>query len=256
MERNKNNKKWIIFGFVIFVLAVLVAVGPILFTKYMRNKWQNGPKYKTSNILINVNGILKKSSQNEVYLAGDNKLFYIIEDISEDDLNSNLETKVSITGKIKIPKADVAVDGNPVRLYISVENIESLEKPSSKERKSFADVDKLAEIEREKILNKSKIRLNVNAALNKSILFDVTRGTLTLENRKTINENATKEVPILIDEFGDKVILVGKDKIKNFVNKKIVCLGRELPSTDVPVNAGETVFEIYEVYDADYKKLI
>lgn len=254
MERNKNNKKWIIFGFVIFVLAVLVAVGPILFTKYMRNKWQNAPKYKTSNILINVVGTLKKSSQNEVYLAGENKLFYIIEDISEEDLNSNLDKKISVTGKMKMPKGDVTVDGNPVRLYISVEKIDIPGQVSTE-----VDKDKLnavVESEREKTLKKNKIRIMVNAVLDKSILFDVTRGTLTLESRKTIKGDKTKEIAVLIDEFGDRVILVGKDKIKNFVNNKIVCLGRELPSTDVPISAGETIFEIYEVYDADYKKLL
>lgn len=255
MELNKNNKKWIAFGVIIFILAVLVAVGPILVTKYMRNKWQNAPKYKTSSILINVVGTLKKSARDEVYLVGDNKLFYIIEDISEDDLNSNLEKKISVTGKMKLPKGDVTVDGNPVRLYISVENIE-VPGQVSHQKVDEAELNAVVEAEREKTLKKNKIRIMVNAVLDKSILFDVTRGTLTLEERKTIKGDATKEIAVLIDEFGDRVILVGKNKVKNFVGEKIVCLGRELPSTDVPISEGETIFDIYEVYDADYKKLL
>ena len=96
----------------------------------------------------------------------------------------------------------------------------------------------------------------VNAVLDKSILFDVARGTLSLEDRKTLKGD-TKNVPVLTDEFGDKIVLVGKDKVKNFVDQKIVCLGRELPSAkDMPAVVGETVFEIYEVYDSDYNKLM
>ncbi|WP_413854416.1 hypothetical protein [Candidatus Ruminimicrobium bovinum] len=262
---DKKNK-WIIFGVVIFILAVLVAVGPILVTKYMRNKWQNSPKYKTSYVLFNVNGTLKLSSQGEVYLAGDNKMFYIIEDISEEDKNNNLEHKVSVTGKMKMPEGDVTVDGNPVRLYISVEKIVNLEKTenieqseqvnSNNEEKVNLDSSVDVDVEQEKALKKSKIRIMVNAALNKSLLFDVTRGTLALENRKTLKGDM-KEVAILNDEFGDKVMLIGKDKIKNFANQKIICLGRELPFVDdMPTVVGETIFEIYEVYDSDYNKLI
>lgn len=250
---NKNNK-WIIFGCIVFILAILVAVGPILVTKYMRNKWQNSPKYKTSYVLINVSGTLKLSSEGEVYLAGDNKMFYIIEDISEEDKNNNLGKKVTVTGKMKMPDGDVTVDSNPVRLYISVEKIENEE--TIKEEQTENNLNSAIEAEREKNLKKNKIRVMVNAALNKPILFDVTRGTLTLEDRKTLSGDI-KTVPILNDEFGDKVMLVGKDKIKNFANQKIVCLGRELPLVDdMPAVVGETIFEIYEIYDSDYKKLM
>jgi len=256
MDFNKNNKKWIIFGSVIFILAVLVAVGPILVTKYMRNKWQNSPKYKTSDILLNVTGTLKLSSRGEVYLAGDNKMFYIIENISKDDLDSNLEKKVSVTGKMKMPEGDITVDANPVRLYISVKKIEPLEQAFTQEKQTAPDIETSIKSEQEMILKKNKIRIMVNAVLDKPILFDVTRGTLVLENRKTLKGNI-KEIAVLNDEFGDKVILLGKDKIKNFVNKKIVCLGREVANAgDVPISAGETVFEIYEVYDSDYNKIL
>ena len=128
MENNGNgnkNKKFMIFGIIVLILAVLVAIGPILVTKYMRNKWENAPKYKTSYILINVSGTLKMSSRNELYLAGDNKMFYIIEDMSQEDIKNNIDKKITITGKMKMPKGDVTVDGNPVRLYISVEKIEN-----------------------------------------------------------------------------------------------------------------------------------
>ena len=259
MENNKNSKstKWIIFGVIVFILAVLVAVGPILVTKYMRNKWENSPKYKTSYILINVNGTLKKSARNEIYLAGDNKMFYMVENISEDDINNNLEKKISLTGKMKVPESDVTVDGHPVRLFISVEKIENGEQQEvAANEQSDEALQAAADAEEEKTLKKNKIRVLVNAALDKPVLFDVTRGTLTLEDRKTLKGD-TKTVPILVDEFGDKVMLVGKDKIKNFANQKIVCLGRELPSADgMPAVVGETVFEIYEIYDSDYKKLL
>ena len=255
METNKNkSKKFMIFGVIIFILAVLVAVGPILVTKYMRNKWENAPKYKTSYILINVSGTLKMSSRNELYLAGDNKMFYIIENMSQDDINDNLGKKVTITGKMKMPEGDVTVDGNPVRLYISVEKIGNEETLAGKEPDNT--LNSVVASEQEKILKKNRIRVLVNAALDKSILFDVTRGTLSLEERNTLNGD-TKTVPILIDEFGDKVMLVGKDKVKDFANQKIVCLGRELPSAkDMPTVVGETVFEIYEIYDSDYNKLM
>ena len=86
---NKKNTKWIIIGSIVFVLAILVAVGPILVTKYMRTKWQDSVKYKTSNILMKVSGILQKTDDNIFYLKGDNDSYYVLDNVKEGWNESN-----------------------------------------------------------------------------------------------------------------------------------------------------------------------
>ena len=49
-QRSKNTK-WIIIGSIILVLAILIAVGPIMLKRYMRTKWETPSyKYKTSKL--------------------------------------------------------------------------------------------------------------------------------------------------------------------------------------------------------------
>ena len=138
---NKKNTKWIIIGSIVFVLAILVAVGPILVTKYMRTKWQDSVKYKTSHILMKVPGILQKTEDNIFYLKGDNDFYYVLDNVKEEEVLNKVGQHCSAFGKMRLPKGDESVDGNKIRLFLGVQkitfddsteisNVEEKEKPS------------------------------------------------------------------------------------------------------------------------------
>ncbi|MDD3127431.1 MAG: hypothetical protein PHT27_07445 [Candidatus Izemoplasmatales bacterium] len=248
----KKNKKWIIFGSIVLVLAVLIAVGPVLITKYMRTKWQNSPKYKTSNLMMKIDGKLQISKDNIPYLVGKNGLFYVLEDLKENDIKDNMNKDCSIFGKMRIPKDGETIDGNPIRLFIGVEKIGTDVMLGNQEiSKDVSDKIK------EKSLKKNKTRVEVNAILNKPILFDVTKGKVSVENRKAL-DGKDISVFVLTDEFGDRFVLFDKKmRLKNIDGVDVVCLGREiLPPANMPLVIDEVTFEIYEMYDSKYNKLI
>jgi hypothetical protein len=260
MEKSNKNVKWIVIGSVVFVLAILIAVGPILVTKYMRAKWQNGPKYKVTNLLMNVSGELRESNDKKYYLKGDNGLFYVLENIKE-DVSDKINTKCDVVGSFSQPTNDETIDGKPVRLFIYVQKIAFLEFGESiadeiegEDEATSAEKEAKA---REKALQKAKLRLAANVGLNKQILFDVVKGNVSSENRKDMN-NKDFVAFVLTDDFDDHYMLYKKGKDLSLLeNKRVIVLGREiLPPRNIPLVVDETTFEIYEVYDTDFNQLM
>ena len=251
---SKKNTKWVIFGSIIFVLAVLIAVGPILLTKYMRAKWQDAPKYSTSSLLIKVEGKLLLSEDEDPYLLGNNGLYYLLEDLSEGNIENYLNKDCFVLGKIISANPNEYIGDNDVRMIISVDEINDISTSGANE--SIDDINISQKLE-EKTAKRNKLVIETNIALNKPILFDVIKGKLSLQNRERKNGEEVSAV-ILTDEFGDNYLLRVKDKLFNNVisDKEVICLGREvLPLKDMFLVVDEINFEIYEIYDTDYNKL-
>jgi len=251
----KKNRKWIIFGSIIFVLAVLIAVGPILVTKYMRAKWQDVPKHKVTALLMKVEGMLLLSKDNVPYLAGNNNLYYVLENLREEDVNNYLNKDCFVLGKIASPKKGVKIDDNDIRMIITVDKISETDFSKSedlaRENKDFTEKTK------EKIGKKNKLRIETNMALNKPILFDVIKGKLSLQNRKK-KDGTEVSALVLTDEFGDNYLLISRGNLINRLisDEEIICLGREvMPLKDMYLVVDEVNFEIYEAYDLNYNKI-
>lgn len=121
----RGRKKWIIFGIIIAVLAALVAIGPVLVTRYMRYRYDN-PKYNVrGELMIKVKGIIKNSvDENRVYLAGDNGLFYVLTGDHTDELLKNIDNAAIVFGRMYRPEEGERIEGNPVRLRIDVTSME------------------------------------------------------------------------------------------------------------------------------------
>ena len=89
-------------------------------------------------------------------------------------------------------------------------------------------------------------------------------GVLKTVNRSKFQKDLTElndedvEVTILTDEFGDSYMLYKKGvNFDAFKDMDIICLGRDiLPLKNMPLVMDEITFEIYEIYDFEYKRLI
>lgn len=253
----KKNTKWIIFGSVVIVFALLIAVGPVLLTKYMRAKWEDTPKYRTSYLLMSVEGKLLLSEDNVPYLLGDN-LYYLLENLSEEDINKYLDKECFVLGKIVSPEPEEKIDGNDVRMILSVDEIRDIDSPDTNEIVDENTEENYYKNLEEKAAKKNKLALETNIALNKPIMFDVIKGKLSLQNRKNKNGEEVSVV-ILTDEFGDNYLLRRKDKpLTDIVSiDEVICLGREaLPLKDMFLVVDEINFEIHEMYDSNLKKIL
>lgn len=253
---SKKNTKWIIFGSIIFILAVLIAVGPVLVTKYMRAKWQNTSSYKVSNLLINVMGKLQVSNDNIYYIKGDNGLFYVVENLKH-DLSDKVNENCSIICKFREAKNNETIDGNPVRLFVDVQKFVFMDSDNiidtseeNKDGKTKVDIET-------KVAKKAKLRVEVNMKLKTNIFFDVIKGKVSAINRKD-REGKEYTAYVLTDEFGDNYMLYKKGKIlSSLENKEIIVLGREIiPPINMYLVTDESTFETYEVYDLNYNKLL
>jgi hypothetical protein len=129
MEPSINKKKkWIVFGVVIAVLAVLVAVGPVLVTKHMKSS-QKPPVVE---FMIKVKGTIQKqvadtsNKTDIIYLKGDNGLYYILVGNKLSNLSANIGKSVTVFGNIMVPEGpeDIKVNGKPVRMRIGVEKFD------------------------------------------------------------------------------------------------------------------------------------
>ena len=254
---NKKNTKWIVIGCIVFVLAILVAVGPILVTKYMRAKWQGSFGYRSSNIFMKVSGILQKTDDNIFYLKGDNNLYYALNSVKEEDLLDRIDQHCSVFAKMKMPKENETINGNKIRLFLDVQKItfdDSTEISTVDESDNVRNND---EDIKKKSLAKTQLRLEVNGRLNKPILFDVIKGKVSTQNRKTL-DGKDVVVTILTDEFGDNYMLYKKGfDLSPLKDMELICLGRELlPLQNMPIVVDEITFEIYEVFDYEYRRVL
>lgn len=259
-QDKKSNVKWIVIGSIIFILAILVAVGPFLLKKYMVTKWQTSGHYRTVNVMMNVNGTFKMA-ENTPYLLGDNGKYYVLENLKLDNLQEYIDSRCSIIGEVRKPKNNETVAGNPVRLFVEVEKfiidgVNLLNKET--------DASGVVEEENkqdDKVVNKSlrrtQLRVEANTILNKPILFDVIKGKVSSFTTKTTDAGEVTFV-VLTDEFNDKYALYKKGKdFSSLEGKDVVCLGREiLTPKEIPLIVDITTFEIYEVYDNQYNKLM
>ncbi len=115
----KGRKKWLIPGVItVAVLAVLLLFGPVIITRYMNNKTPDIPQ---ADFMMKVKGTIK-SSNNTVYLKGDNGLYYILIGDRLDELSKNLDKAATVFGNMYTPEEGEKVDGNPVRMKIEVIN--------------------------------------------------------------------------------------------------------------------------------------
>ena len=88
-------------------------------------------------------------------------------------------------------------------------------------------------------------------------MFDVVKGKVSSVERT--DKNGNKYVAyILTDDFNDQYMLYKKGADLSVLDgKEVACLGRQIVSpNNMYVVIDESVFEIYEVYDANYKKLV
>lgn len=253
MASNKNTK-WIVIGSVILVLAILIAFGPILVTKYMRAKWENTNHYKFNEMLMNITGELSVSKDNIFYLKGDNNLYYVLENMNQ-EISDRVGQHCSVLGKVRTPKNNETIDNNSVRLFVGVNKIVFDNKDIVYTDKKEADVDN--DSLKDKVIKKAKLRAEINAKLNTPVMFDVVVGTVASSERLG-NDGSKYVVYVLTDEFNDKYALYKKNvDLSVLEGKKVACLGREiLPPNNMPFVVDELTFEIYEIYDANYKKLI
>lgn len=253
---NKKNTKWIIIGSIVFVLAILVAVGPILVTKYMRTKWQDSVKYKTSNILMKVSGILQKTDDNIFYLKGDNDSYYVLDNVKEEILDK-IGQHCSVLGKMRLPKGEETIVGNKIRLFLGVQKITFDDSTEISNIDDNDDARNNDEDIKKKTLAKTQLRLEVNTRLNKPVLFDVIKGKVSTQSRKTL-DGKDVVVTILTDEFGDNYMLYKKGfDLSPLKDMELICLGRELlPLQNMPIIVDEITFEIYEVFDYEYRRVL
>jgi hypothetical protein len=256
-KEDNKSKKWLILGSIVFIIALLIAVGPLLVTKYMRTKWQTGPRYRTSALLMSVQGTLLLSEDKTPYILGNNELYYLLKNLKEEDLNNYLNKTCFVLGKMSSPK-DKKIDGHDVRMVISVDKISETDFSGDKKEVSGEDKDdNVSEKIKEKTSKKIMLRLETNRVLNKPILFDVVKGKLSLQTRKK-KDGTEVSALVLTDEFGDNYLLVSNGKLidKLISDKDVICLGREImPLNDMYLVIDEMNFEIYEVYDLDYNKI-
>ncbi len=270
MEKTKKNTKWIVIGIVVFILAILVAIGPMMVMKYMRAKWESSKHYQTSTLLMNISGELKKASNDVYYIKGSNGLFYVLEEVAQ-DISEHIDEECSVIGKFREAKNKETIDGNPVRLFIGVKKItfknsgedlsQTLQKTDEELKEQSAenvnDLGKEIVTIKEKSLKRAKLRVEVNTILSKPILFDVIKGNVVSFNRKDLNDKEYVAF-VLVDEFGDNYMLYkGNKDLSLLENKDIIVLGREIiPPKNFPLVVDETTFEIYEVYDVNYNKIM
>jgi hypothetical protein len=129
-----TKKKWIVLGIIIAVVAILVAVGPVIIAKYMRSSKsksiQDSITSSTAEFMIKVKGVIKEDRAKKlVYLKGDNGLYYILVGDKLEQIKKSLNKRATVFGNILAPEElleeaaeKTTIEGNSVRMRISVVN--------------------------------------------------------------------------------------------------------------------------------------
>ena len=120
----KINNKWVIFGAVIAILAIIILIGPIIVKKHFQSTIQGKTMY--ADVMLKVRGTIMQSAEDGViYLKGDNGLYYILFGDKSEEMLENLGKNVSVFGAVHAPFIDEdTVDGHPLRMKLDVANIE------------------------------------------------------------------------------------------------------------------------------------
>ena len=171
----------------------------------------------------------------------------------DQDLSKKIGSLCSILGKARIPKGNETIEGNKVRLFVSINKVVFNDKTVVYNEKTEKKLDNTDE----KNKKRASLRAEINAKLKTRIMFDVIKGKVSSIER--IDKYGNKYIAyILTDEFNDKYMLYKeKTDLSVLENKEVACLGRQIMAPDKKfVVVDEITFEIYEVYNANYKKLI
>ncbi|MCL2335124.1 MAG: hypothetical protein FWC57_03565 [Endomicrobia bacterium] len=141
----KSKKKWVIFGIVIAIIAVLAAGVPYIIGR------MNRPM--KAELMIKVKGTIKQASDSTIYLAGDNDLYYILVGEREGELAKNIDKKTTVFGNIMASDKEAKIDGNPVRMKIGVVDYsmpEIVENNKQEDSKAAAAENKKADVSKAK----------------------------------------------------------------------------------------------------------
>lgn len=238
----KSNKKWIIFGIIIAVLAVIIAIGPVLLTRYMRSKT---PKPTTADLMIKVSGIIKENVNQfgfiEPYLLGDNGLYYLLIGDMHYELTQNIDAKATVFGNIVYAGPNEKIGDNPMRMKINVINfgMPTLEAGRSI---SMAEIEKMKDKAAKRIKAREEVSKHINIGDN-----DFIRGKVIKEERDS------SYAYIITDELEDKYLLTGVSD--SILNMNVVLLGKVIPSSGYPVNSDEVVFSVSAAYNDSFDKI-
>jgi hypothetical protein len=129
---NGNKKRVIILCSFILVLAVFIAVVPVIVARYMRIIKKPIPK---AEFMLRIKGVVKqaKNIEKTLYIKGDNGLIYALSGAKEktEALYENLNKHAVVFGNImsslgkdgKLKKE--TLDGEVVRMFVEVDNFEA-----------------------------------------------------------------------------------------------------------------------------------
>jgi len=121
-----KEKKWVIFGVIIALLAALILGVPYFAAKYMRTKYLKS-NVVSSDLMVKVKGVIKQAQgENEdkiLFLEGsENGLYYVLFGDRVEELSENIGNIVTIFGNIYQPAQDEMINDKPIRMRVKVVN--------------------------------------------------------------------------------------------------------------------------------------
>jgi hypothetical protein len=245
----KKNKKWVFFAGIVAVLALAVAIGPILVAKHMRAKYAKTVRIKTSNMMIKVKGTIEISGDT-VYLKGDNAKIYLLLGDQLNEIKKNVGETATIFGDMahsEIP----TINGEQVRLAIYVTKFGLPDLPSFSGSLSDAESERL----RQRADEKLEYRDSILTRLKKmdDVRLEVAGGVITHQTRE-VSEDLKRQYSILTDKWGDKYVLLVANGSFTFPDDgaEYIALGKvAIPSKNYPIKKDEVMFVVEGFYKAD-----
>jgi len=122
MALSKNKKRFVI---VIIIFALLIAFGPYILGRIMREKAAKQPQ--TRDFMIKVSGVIQSEKQGsqeapieQPYLKGSNGLYYVLIGDKMPEILGYIDKEATVFGNIYQPAPSDTIAGNPVRFKIGV----------------------------------------------------------------------------------------------------------------------------------------